>query len=150
MSDIRASNHLPELDGLRAVAISAVLLFHLDPSLLKGGFLGVDIFFVISGFLITWKIAPQIAEGRFSFGEFYLGRARRLVPVFLLTLMLTWLAAWWLLFPAELKSLSSTTLAALMGLANYQFSRRLDYFAPDLDAQPLLHTWSLAVEEQFY
>ena len=150
MSDTRTSPYLPELDGLRALAISAVLLFHLDPGLLKGGFLGVDIFFVISGFLITRKIAPQIAEGRFSFREFYLGRARRLVPVFLLTLMLTWLAAWWLLFPGELKNLSSATLAALTGLANYQFARRLDYFAPDLDAQPLLHTWSLAVEEQFY
>jgi len=150
MSDTRTSPYLPELDGLRALAISAVLLFHIAPGLLKGGFLGVDIFFVISGFLITRKIAPQIAEGRFSFREFYLGRARRLVPVFLLTLMLTWLAAWWLLFPAELKSLSSTTLAALTGLANYQFARRLDYFSPDLDAQPLLHIWSLAVEEQFY
>lgn len=149
-SSTPAQAHLPEVDGLRAVAILAVVLYHLDPGLLGGGYLGVDLFFVISGFVITRKIAPQMQAGSFSFREFYFSRARRLLPVFLLTLLLTWVAAWWLLFPNELKSLGSTTLAALAGLANYQFSRGLDYFAPELEAQPLLHLWSLAVEEQFY
>jgi len=149
-SSTPAPAHLPEVDGLRAVAILAVLLCHLDFTLLGGGFLGVDLFFVISGFVITRKISAQIQAGNFSFREFYFSRARRLLPVLLLTLLLTWGAGWWLLFPNELKSLGSTTLAALAGLANYQFARGLDYFAPELEAQPLLHLWSLAVEEQFY
>ncbi|MES2595188.1 MAG: acyltransferase family protein [Verrucomicrobiota bacterium] len=146
----QTANYLPEVDGLRALAIAAVLLYHLDPSLCSGGFLGVDLFFVISGFVITRKIAPQILAGQFSFRDFYWGRARRLLPVLLLTLIMTWVAAWWLLFPADLKSLASTTLATLLGLANYQFARHLDYFAPSLETHPLLHLWSLAVEEQFY
>ncbi|GEP41150.1 acyltransferase family protein [Brevifollis gellanilyticus] len=146
----QSSSYLPEVDGLRALAILAVLLYHLDPGLCSGGFLGVDLFFVISGFVITRKIAPQIRAGRFSFRDFYWNRARRLLPVFLLALLTIWIAAWWLLFPADLKSLASTTLAALLGLANYQFSRHLDYFAPSLETHPLLHLWSLAVEEQFY
>lgn len=149
-SSTPAPAHLPEVDGLRALAVLAVLLYHLDPAWLGGGFLGVDLFFVISGFVITRKIAPQMQAGSFSFREFYFSRARRLLPVFLLTLLLTWIAAWWLLFPNDLKNLASTTLASLAGLANYQFARHLDYFAPDVVSQPLIHLWSLAVEEQFY
>ncbi len=149
MSRIK-SRYLPEMDGLRALAIAAVLLFHLSPSLLTGGFLGVDVFFVISGFLITRLILPQVAEGRFSFRQFYVRRAKRLLPVFLLTLVLTWVAAWWLLFPDLLTSLSRATFAAVLSFSNYEFAKKLDYFAPVVVGNPLLHTWSLAVEEQFY
>lgn len=149
MSRIK-TGYLPELDGLRAVAILAVLIFHLQPTLLAGGFLGVDVFFVISGFLITRLIMPQIAEGRFSFRQFYLRRAKRLLPVFFLVLLLTWVAAWFLLFPTGLASLSKSSFAALLSFSNYQFARGTGYFEPQAESNPLLHTWSLAVEEQFY
>ncbi len=149
MSRIKSA-YFPEIDGLRALAIAAVLLFHLCPSVLTGGFLGVDVFFVISGFLITRLILPQVAEGRFSFRQFYVRRAKRLLPVFLLTLVLTWVAAWWLFFPEGLQSLSRASFAAVFSFSNYEFAKQLDYFAPALAANPLLHTWSLAVEEQFY
>lgn len=142
--------HLPELDGLRALAITAVLVFHLRPEWLPGGFLGVDIFFVISGFLITRLIVADHAAGQFSFRGFYMRRARRLLPAFFVTLLLTWIAGWQVLFPSELKAFASTSMAAVLSLSNYQLARSADYFSPEAASNPLLHTWSLAVEEQFY
>ncbi len=142
--------YLPEIDGLRALAILSVLVFHLDSGWLPGGFLGVDMFFVISGFLITRLIVNARAENQFSFRAFYLRRAWRLLPAFLVTLLLTWIIAWQVLFPLELKNFASTSMAALLSLSNYQLARGTDYFSPDATGNPLLHTWSLAVEEQFY
>jgi peptidoglycan/LPS O-acetylase OafA/YrhL len=142
--------HLPEIDGLRALAILSVLMFHLDSGWLPGGFLGVDMFFVISGFLITRLIVTARAENQFSFRAFYLRRAWRLLPAFLVTLLLTWIVAWQVLFPLELKNFASTSMASLLSLSNYQLARGTDYFSPDATGNPLLHTWSLAVEEQFY
>ena len=150
MKDRTQSGYLREIEGLRALAIVAVLLFHLNSAWLPGGFFGVDVFFVISGFLITRLILPQIDAGSFSFRQFYLRRAKRLLPVFLLMLMLTWIAAWQLFFPAGLQSLSRASFAAVLSFANYEFAKQLDYFASASETNPLLHTWSLAVEEQFY
>ena len=150
MRETEASSHLPELEGLRALAIVAVVLFHTVPQLVPGGFLGVDMFFVISGFVITRKILSQVALGAFSLRDFYLGRIYRLLPALAVTLLMVWLGAWWLMFPSELKVLANSSLAVLTGIANLHFARHLDYFAPTLEAHPLLHTWSLAVEGQFY
>ena len=150
MKDRTQSGYFLEIEGLRALAIVAVLLFHLNSAWLPGGFFGVDVFFVISGFLITRLILPQIDAGSFSFRQFYLRRAKRLLPVFLVMLMLTWIAAWQLFFPAGLQSLSRASFAAVLSFANYEFAKQLDYFASASEANPLLHTWSLAVEEQFY
>ena len=143
--------HQPHIDGLRAVAVLAVLLFHLDISLFKGGFVGVDIFFVISGFLITRLIRDEIARtGSFRFGNFYARRVRRLAPALIATLALTTLAAVLLLSTGSLKSYGGELIASLLSLSNIYFWQQADYFDVSTKLKPLLHTWSLSVEEQFY
>lgn len=141
----------PDIDGLRAVAVISVLLFHLGVSLFAGGFVGVDIFFVISGFLITGIIKNEIeATGRFRFGAFYLRRIRRLFPALFATLFLTSVAAVLLLSPVHLKSFGGSLASALASVANMFFWKEADYFDVSARVKPLLHTWSLSIEEQFY
>lgn len=147
---LTSTGYLPELDGLRALAISAVLIFHLQPEILPGGFLGVDMFFALSGYLITRLITAALSEGSFTLSGFYIRRVQRLLPAFLVTLVMTCLASWYVLFPADLRHLSGTAAAALLSISNYQLAGAADYFSPDAIGNPLLHTWSLAVEEQFY
>lgn len=146
MSNLR---YRPEIDGLRTVAVLPVVLFHAHISGFAGGFIGVDIFFVISGYLITTILYREIAAGRFRLVHFYERRARRLLPPLFVVLILSSIAAWLLFPPAVFQHYGQSLLATVTFSSNiYWMVRVLDYFAAGTD--PLLHTWSLSVEEQFY
>ncbi|MEO1311663.1 MAG: acyltransferase family protein [Pseudomonadota bacterium] len=138
----------PEIDGLRAVAVVLVLLFHLDVSLVQGGYVGVDVFFVISGYLITRNI---IADGdAFSLTRFYLARLRRLYPALLATIIGTTLVGAVVLDPASAEKAARAAAAAALSVSNVLFWIESGYWDADAITKPLLHTWSLGVEEQFY
>ena len=145
-----AAAYRPDVDGLRAVAIGSVLLFHAFPSLFPGGFIGVDIFFVISGFLITGNIYRGIESGSFSISGFYLRRVRRIFPALLLVLTCCLLAGWMLLSHVEFMQLGKHTAAAAGFAANFFYWAESGYFDKAAISKPLLHLWSLGVEEQFY
>lgn len=140
----------PSIDGLRAVAVLAVFFFHLYPSLLPGGFLGVDVFFVISGYLITGIILREQVAGAFSFTRFYARRVKRIFPALFATLLLSAVFAILLLRPESYLNFMKSAHRASAQLANFFFARSVGYFEEGFAAQPLLHTWSLGVEEQFY
>lgn len=141
----------PDIDGLRAVAVVAVILFHANVPGFSGGFVGVDIFFVISGFLITSIIVKQLKQGTFSFAHFWERRIRRIVPVLTVVLLSTAAVGYWLiLFPLDYLDFGQSLLAQSLFLSNIFFLRKSDYFAGPAEESPLLHTWSLAIEEQFY
>lgn len=139
-----------DIDGLRAVAVLPVVLYHAGLPGISGGFVGVDVFFVISGFLITSIVATDISENRFSLVSFYERRARRILPALTVVVLSTFAVGWFFLLPDEFKNLGQSALAAALFLSNVYFTLKLDYFAPAAEFAPLLHTWSLAVEEQFY
>lgn len=141
-----------DIDGLRAVAVIAVLLHHVWPEAVPGGFVGVDVFFVISGFLITRIIHAEIAEGRFSFARFYERRIRRLFPALFAMLGAVLVAGWFLQLPSDYEASLRGSVGTLLFSSNVVFWRQLaeGYFAADAKLNPLLHTWSLGVEEQFY
>ena len=144
-----------EIDGLRFVAVLGVILYHLDlfydnQQLFKGGFLGVDVFFVISGFLITRQIHIAQTDGTFSLLKFFNRRIRRIAPALISTLIITLVLGALLLAPEEFVSLSKETFFATLGLSNFHYLSQTGYFEPSAKHQYLLHTWSLAVEEQFY
>ena len=139
----------PEVDGLRALAVLSVVLFHAELAL-PGGFVGVDVFFVISGYLITSILLREIADGSFSFAAFWERRARRILPASALTVVATLIAGWFLLLPADFHSLSSSALWQSVFGANVYFWRTTNYFAIEDTPPALLHTWSLAIEEQYY
>jgi len=142
--------YLSHVDGLRAVAILSVLGFHAAPSLVPGGFVGVDVFFVISGFLITSILRKEMAERKFLLRNFLARRARRIVPALAFVVLVSIVAACLILSPEELSEFGkSLTATALFG-ANIHFYKTTDYFALAAQERPLLHTWSLAIEEQFY
>jgi peptidoglycan/LPS O-acetylase OafA/YrhL len=138
-----------EIDGLRAVAVLSVVAFHYGAPL-RGGFTGVDVFFVISGFLITQIIAGEIAAGTFSVIGFYDRRMRRILPALLTMLACVLLAGKFLLMPGDYASLASSSAAAAFGASNFYFLAHTGYFDQVAELLPLLHSWSLAVEEQFY
>ncbi|WP_191621344.1 acyltransferase family protein [Marinihelvus fidelis] len=147
----------PELDGLRALAVLPVLLYHArlplgDGFLFKGGYLGVDVFFVISGYLITALIWKEWSEtGAFSYRRFYERRVRRLLPILFLVVLATLVAGWKILMPAQMIDFTRSALASLGFVSNvYWWSTLFDYGATSSLIKPLVHTWSLAVEEQFY
>ena len=143
-------NQRPDIDGLRALAIVPVVLYHAGLSC-PGGFVGVDVFFVISGFLIGGIILRELEAGTFTFARFWERRVRRIVPVLLVFAAVTFFAGWRLLFPEDFNSLASQTIAALCAVGNFKFRPITGgYWAPTAQSLPLLHTWSLAVEEQFY
>lgn len=143
-------NYRREIDGLRAVAVLPVILFHAGFGLVPGGFVGVDVFFVISGYLITMIILSELAAGSFSFATFYERRVRRILPALFVMLSACLVCAWLWLPPADMKEFSrSLSYVPLFG-SNIFFSKELGYFDSAAELKPLLHTWSLAVEEQYY
>jgi peptidoglycan/LPS O-acetylase OafA/YrhL len=143
-------HYRPDIDGLRAVAIVPVVLFHAGADALPGGFVGVDVFFVISGFLITGLLQQEIDGGRFSLTRFYERRIRRLFPALYAMLVGTSAIAAWLLLPVDLVAFGKSVLATSVFASNVLFWQESGYFGRAADETPLLHTWSLAVEEQFY
>ena len=142
----------PDIEGLRAVAILLVVAFHVGIPVVPGGYVGVDIFFVVSGYLITGLLIHELeTSGRLSLLQFYARRARRLLPASILTLIATLIAGYFLLSPVERLLHARTSFAAALYVSNIWFQRQAsDYFAPDNNENPILHTWSLSVEEQFY
>ncbi len=141
----------PDIDGLRAIAVGSVVLYHLDESLVTGGFVGVDIFFVISGYLITKLIYGELSSsGTFSFKNFYLRRVRRLFPALLATFLFCFVCSYFLFPPAYLTEFGQSLIAALFSVSNIFFWSVAGYFDSESSLKPLLHTWSLSVEEQFY
>lgn len=139
----------PEIDGLRAVSVLGVVLFHLDLSV-PGGFVGVDVFFVISGYLITGILLRNLREDRFSLVDFWARRIRRIAPAAVVMVMGTMALGAYLLTPGAFEELGRTLVAHVLFASNCYFSQDQGYFAESADSIPLLHTWSLAVEEQFY
>jgi peptidoglycan/LPS O-acetylase OafA/YrhL len=149
----RQADYRPAIDGLRAVSVLLVAIYHGFPDSLPGGFLGVDVFFVISGFLITQLVlreADASPSGRIDLGAFYLRRVRRLAPAFLTISAGILLAGLVLLDPQRLRDLGAALAASMVLAVNWLFYAGADYFNPDQGQNLLLHAWSLAVEEQFY
>jgi peptidoglycan/LPS O-acetylase OafA/YrhL len=143
------SGYRADVDGLRAIAVLAVLFFHARIGC-SGGFVGVDVFFVISGYLITRLILKELEEGRFSIRKFWERRIRRILPALAVVVCSCLLVSWFVLLPRDYHTLGNAVSAQAILLSNVFFWRSTGYFAASNDAQPLLHTWSLAVEEQFY
>jgi peptidoglycan/LPS O-acetylase OafA/YrhL len=139
-----------EIDGLRAFALLPVLFFHAGFETFSGGFVGVDVFFVISGYLITSTILSELEQGKFSIFNFYERRARRILPAMFLVMLVCIPIAWFWLLPIELKDFSQSLVATSVFSSNIFFWYKVSYFDSAAELKPLLHTWSLAVEEQFY
>ncbi|MCY4337146.1 MAG: acyltransferase family protein [Litoreibacter sp.] len=140
----------PEIDGLRAIAVLAVIFFHAQFDFFSGGFVGVDIFFVISGFLITSIIAGQLEQGRFSLLTFYQRRVRRIFPALFFVILCCLPFAWFWLMPQDLVDFAKSVGSVIAFVSNFWFWDQSGYFDTVAELKPLLHTWSLAVEEQFY
>jgi peptidoglycan/LPS O-acetylase OafA/YrhL len=147
MSPIR---YRPEIDGLRAIAVIAVMLFHFNTGMFPGGYLGVDVFFVISGYLITGLIKKDLDNGQFSFTNFYLRRIKRIIPALYILLLLITILAAILLLPTDFKDYGRSLLSQSAFSSNIYFYLKSDYFDTPSLLKPILHTWSLSVEEQFY
>ena len=139
-----------EIDGLRAVAVLPVIFFHAGFNSFAGGYVGVDVFFVISGYLITTILINDLEAGQFSLVRFYERRARRILPALFFMMICCLPFAWAWMLPSQLKDFSQALMAVSLFASNILFWRKTDYFAPAAEENPLLHTWSLAVEEQFY
>ena len=138
-----------DIDGLRAVSILAVMCFHFGlPAF--GGYVGVDVFFVISGYVITLSLLGDLVAGKFSILAFYERRVRRIFPALIFTFILCWLAAWLLFLPADFVDFSNSLLSSATFVSNIYFWKNSGYFDTSAQLRPLLHTWSLSVEEQFY
>src|ERR1700750_1862400 len=149
----RSPGYRADVDGLRAVAVLSVLFYHLGIHTFRNGYIGVDIFFVISGYLITSLIARDLADGKFSIVRFYERRMRRIFPALFIVLFCCSLVAAILLYPEELARYGKSLLATTFFVSNLYFwhsALDLGYFDISNPPPPLLHTWSLAVEEQFY
>ncbi len=139
-----------DIDGLRALAVIPVVLFHSGFPFFEGGYVGVDIFFVISGFLITSILMRQLNQGAFSIANFYERRIKRIFPALFTVLLVSSIVAIWLMLPGEFKQFKQSMVSALFFFSNYFFMFDVGYFADPAETKPLLHMWSLAVEEQFY
>ena len=150
ISSIKRISFRQDINGLRAIAVLAVVFYHAELELFKGGWLGVDIFFVISGYLISNIIISELNEGTFSFKNFYLRRVRRILPALFSTLLLTIPFAYFFLTPKAMEEYIDSLIASVFFYANYHFMNLDFYVAESTKLIPLLHTWSLAIEEQFY
>ena len=139
-----------DIDGLRAIAVLSVVAFHAFPVWVKGGYIGVDVFFVISGFLISTIIFENLEKGTFSFGEFYARRIKRIFPALTLVLVASLIIGWLVLLPDELNQLGKHVVAGAGFVSNLVLWSEAGYFDNSADTKPLLHLWSLGVEEQFY
>ncbi len=143
-------SYRPDIDGLRAIAVLAVVIYHAFPEHLRGGFVGVDIFFVISGYLISGIIISDLDAGRFTYLEFYRRRVRRIFPALSIVLIFTLAVSWFWLLPDEFREVGLQAIAAATSTANVLFWLQSGYFDLAAATKPLLHLWSLGVEEQFY
>lgn len=151
MSSSSRLSYRPEIDGLRAIAVLPVVLYHFGVPGLGGGFVGVDIFFVISGFLIGGILWAELEQtGRIRLGRFFMRRVRRLAPAYLAVALATLVGAWFILLPFDFREFGQELVAATVYLANVHFWNEAGYFDSASEKKLLLHTWSLAVEEQFY
>lgn len=145
------AGYRPEIDGLRAIAVLSVVLFHFGVPGLGGGFVGVDVFFVISGFLIGGHLWDELVKtGRIALGQFYLRRIRRLAPAFFAVVLISFAVGWVIMLPFEFRAFGKEVIAASVWLSNVLFYREAGYFDVGAENRVLLHTWSLSVEEQFY
>jgi peptidoglycan/LPS O-acetylase OafA/YrhL len=144
------SKYRPDIDGLRAIAILTVVGFHALPKALPGGFIGVDVFFVISGYRIGSIVLSQIDAGQFSILAFYARRVRRIFPALISVLTVSLVAAWLFLLPDQFETFGQHLFASSLFTANISLWKQAGYFAPEADTVPLLHLWSLGIEEQFY
>ena len=149
-SNLSHPKYRPDIDGLRAVAVLSVVVFHAFPTLLKGGFIGVDVFFVISGFLISTIILKSLNNGTFSFREFYGRRVRRIFPALTIVLFSSLTLGWFGLLSDELNQLGKHVAAGAGFVSNLVLWSEVGYFDSSANSKPLLHLWSLGVEEQFY
>jgi peptidoglycan/LPS O-acetylase OafA/YrhL len=138
----------PDIDGLRAISVLSVMAYHVGAYRAPGGFIGVDVFFVISGYLIGSMIIGDLHAGTFSIARFYERRIRRILPALAVMLAVTAAVCAWLMYPAEYLSFAKTLAAANLSFANVYFWLTAGYFAEGSETIPLLHTWSLGVEEQ--
>jgi peptidoglycan/LPS O-acetylase OafA/YrhL len=143
-------DYRPDIDGLRGIAVLAVVGFHASPSNFRGGFIGVDVFFVISGFLITGLILGQLELHRFSLAEFYARRIRRLFPALIAVMLVVWVAGWRFLLVDEYQLLGKHIAASAAFVPNVVFWNEINYFDVEAGRKQLLHLWSLGVEEQYY
>ena len=150
MSPPPSERYRPDIDGLRAIAVMLVVNFHAFPLAMRGGFIGVDIFFVISGFLITGIIARELSENRFSLIGFYNRRIRRIFPALIVVLAAVLVMGWLWMLPHAYAQLSSDVFAGAAFAANFALMLQSGYFDIELAKKPLLHLWSLGIEEQFY
>lgn len=144
------NDYRPDIDGLRAIAVLAVLAFHAFPTLAPGGFIGVDIFFVISGYLISKHIWEDLSAGKFSIKTFYARRIRRIFPALSLVLFTSLILGWWILSPGEYEQLGKHVEGGAGFVSNIIYWKEAGYFDNAADTKPLLHLWSLGIEEQFY
>ncbi len=150
MKPLDSTPYRADIDGLRAIAVLSVVIFHAFPTFLQGGFVGVDIFFVISGFLITSIILKQATLNTFSLSHFYANRIRRIFPALLLVLIFSLVLGWFSLTADEYKQLGFHAAGGALFIDNFVFWRESGYFDNPAETKPLLHLWSLAIEEQFY
>src|SRR5689334_18780640 len=146
----KKSDYRPDIDGLRAVAVVFVLIFHAFPSVLRNGFVGVDVCFVISGFLISGVILNDLRRDRFSYIDFYARRIRRIFPALTVVLTACLGIGYFIAFPDEFRSLAKHVVAAAAFVSNLVLWRESGYFDTASDNKPLLHLWSLGIEEQYY
>ncbi|MDQ7083868.1 MAG: acyltransferase [Sulfurovum sp.] len=144
------SNFRWDIQGLRAISVLFVLIFHINPDVLPGGYLGVDIFFVISGYLILGFIWKHLTQNTFSLFQFYTKRMYRLAPAFLVLVLISTIVGYFVLLPNEGIHYIQSLVSTLFYYSNFYFYSQADYFNSTMEFAPLLHTWSLSVEEQFY